>query len=504
MKSINLFLLTRNINGKDIFLYEGLLSAREEEIRHRMDEVELLKTLVSYLVRFRDPMKKMDGFFYSFTIPQISKEFDLLKIGKNGVVVNIELKSQMVALERIEKQLKQNRYYLNSIATDIYSFTLVHDNGQSRLYVYDTELRECTFEELENALSQIDEFVEEGIENLFKPKDYLISPLNTPDKFIGGKYYLTTQQEEIKREILRSINGGDKRIWGITGTAGTGKTLLLYDIAKEQSRLGRTCIIHCGLFSEGHTQLQGKIDNLDLIEAKAVNLESIRQYRYIFVDESQRIYENACKLILDVSRMENASCVFSYDYYQTLSYAEENRNIPEMLRQELGFVERSLTDKIRTNKEVASFIRNMINLNDKPQKQINYKNIEVIYANDYYEAGEIIKYYSTVKDYTFIGYTPSRFNCSSIDYFSRYINTHRVIGQEFDNVIFSMDDNFRYSEDGHLQGKEHPNPDYKFYKLWYQGVSRAREKLCILVIGNQELFSSILAIKKNDATLMQK
>lgn len=201
MKSINLFLLTRNIDDKDIFLYEDLLSAREEEIKHRMDEVELLKTLVSYLVGFADPMKKMDGFFYSFTIPQISKEFDLLKIGKNGVVINIELKSQMVALERIEKQLKQNRYYLNSIASDIYSFTLVNDNGQSRLYVYDTELRECRFEELENALSRIDEFVEEGIEDLFKPKDYLISPLNTPDKFISGKYYLTTQQEEIKRKF---------------------------------------------------------------------------------------------------------------------------------------------------------------------------------------------------------------------------------------------------------------------------------------------------------------
>ena len=258
MKSINLFLLTRSINDKDIFLYEDLLSAREEEITHRMEEVELMKTLVSNFIKFDNSMKKMDGFFYSFTIPQISKEFDLLKIGKNGVVVNIELKSQMVALEKIEKQLKQNRYYLNSIATDIYSFTLVNDNGQSRLYAYDTELRESCFEELDDALNQIDAFVEEGIENLFRPKDYLISPLNTPDKFIDGKYYLTKQQEEIKKEILRSINGGDKRIWGITGTAGTGKTLLLYDIAKEQSRLGRTCIIHCGLFSGGHVRLQGK------------------------------------------------------------------------------------------------------------------------------------------------------------------------------------------------------------------------------------------------------
>lgn len=448
MKSINLFLLTRNISDKDVFLYEDLLSAREEEIKHRMDEVELLKILVSNFIKFGNPMKKMDGFFYSFTIPQISKEFDLLKIGKNGVVVNIELKSQMVALERIEKQLKQNRYYLNSIGEDIYSFTLVNDNGQIRLYVYDTELRESTFEELEDALSQIDEFVEEGIENLFRPKDYLISPLNTPDKFISGKYYLTTQQEKIKKEILRSINGGDKRIWGITGTAGTGKTLLLYDIAKEQSRLGRTCIIHCGLFSGGHIRLQGKINNLDLIEAKAVNPESIGQYKYIFVDESQRIYANTCRLILRLSSMQNISCIFSYDYYQTLSHVEEGNNIPEMLRQESNFMERSLTDKIRTNKEVASFIRNMINLNDKPQKQVNYKNIDVIYANDYDEALKIVKYYCEEKNYTFIGYTPSREKYSPLNYFSGYINTHRVIGQEFDNVIFSMDDNFRYSEGG--------------------------------------------------------
>ena len=58
-----------------------------------------------------------------------------------------------------------------------------------------------------------------------------------------------------------------------------------------------------------------------------------------------------------------------------------------------------------------------------------------------------------------------------------------------------MDDNFQYAEDGHLQGKMHPNPNYIFYKLWFQGVSRAREKLCILVIGNEELFKKLLSVK---------
>ena len=56
-------------------------------------------------------------------------------------------------------------------------------------------------------------------------------------------------------------------------------------------------------------------------------------------------------------------------------------------------------------------------------------------------------------------------------------------------------DNFQYAEDGHLQGKMHPNPNYIFYKLWFQGVSRAREKLCILVIGNEELFKKLLSVK---------
>ena len=45
------------------------------------------------------------------------------------------------------------------------------------------------------------------------------------------------------------------------------------------------------------------------------------------------------------------------------------------------------------------------------------------------------------------------------------------------------------------QGKIHPNPDYIFYKLWFQGVSRARERLCILIIGNEPLFNNILQVK---------
>ena len=39
------------------------------------------------------------------------------------------------------------------------------------------------------------------------------------------------------------------------------------------------------------------------------------------------------------------------------------------------------------------------------------------------------------------------------------------------------------------------NPDLLFYKLLYQVISRAREKLCVLVVENYKLFSDILNIK---------
>ena len=45
-----------------------------------------------------------------------------------------------------------------------------------------------------------------------------------------------------------------------------------------------------------------------------------------------------------------------------------------------------------------------------------------------------------------------------------------------------------------IQGKEHPNPDLLFYKLLYQAISRARVKLCVLVVENYT--NTTLSVKK--------
>ena len=250
--------------------------------------------------------------------------------------------------------------------------------------------------------------------------------------------------------------------------------------------------------------MKNKLHNVNIMEAKELNLteegleeviEKIKDYRFILVDETQRIYENSFRLICKVVSQYDLIGIFSYDDFQTLSKSEENSRIVEKIHELEEFQEKRLTTKIRTNKEMAAFIEKLLNLNAGTEKGFRYEKIDILCADSIEEGKEIIKYYNKEKNYTFIEYTKSGYHKSNLDLYHGDINTHRVIGQEYDNVIIVMDDNFMYSDDGRLKTREHPNSNYLFYKLFFQGVSRAREKLCIVVVNNSELFRKILNIK---------
>ena len=70
-----------------------------------------------------------------------------------------------------------------------------------------------------------------------------------------------------------------------------------------------------------------------------------------------------------------------------------------------------------------------------------------------------------------------------------------MIGQEYDNVVMVLDDNFYYTDKGRLRAKEHPSGNYLFSKLLYQGLSRAKLRLCLVIVDNPDLFKKVLGIK---------
>lgn len=493
MKALNLYILCKAKNNDNIVLYEQTLSNRTEKLHIKNAELDTLNSLVDKLLVDKIEIDAVSGFFYSYTIPQIGKEFDLLKFDKAEGILNIELKSQMIDESKIKDQLLKNKYYLAAINTKVKLYTYVC--GQDMLYELTDkdELVSVDFNELIKVNNGMKNYCISGIERLFRTTNYLISPLNTPEKFLNDCYFLTQNQMEIKKKIIEKIDDG-YTMFGITGSAGTGKTLVLYDIAKTLSENYKVCVIHCGIECEGHQYLNRHNDNITVVEVKKAEEWFIEKYDYIIVDETQRIYSKNLNIILDCVLKNSQKVIFAYDYFQVLSETEKQRNIPEKLRQKKDFLEFKLSDKIRMNKNMTSFIKCMLNYTDVPKKRMNYSMIEILYAEDTIDAKRIIKYYKEKMKYVFINYTSS-IHLSTIDEFGDELNTHHVIGQEFDNVIIYMDENFRYLESGELQAKTHPNPDYMYYKLLYQAVSRCREKLCVVVIGNTPLFEKLLDIK---------
>lgn len=152
-----------------------------------------------------------------------------------------------------------------------------------------------------------------------------------------------------------------------------------------------------------------------------------------------------------------------------------------------------LSEKIRTNKELASFIISVRNLNRKPHIPMKYDNVSLAYANSIDEAKNIIEYYRN-KGYTFINYSKSNYNYSPYIQYEEDFDTHHVIGQEFDNVLMLMDKSFYYDTNNILQGIPHPNPDYLYPNLFYQGITRVREKIALVVVDAPELFEKISSI----------
>ena len=123
MKSINLFALTKSMTLEEPKLYEQGLSERDKTIRYDICEVKTINLLVKKMLASTSLKVESYGYFgwfYSFVIPQINKEFDLIKIDKADRILNVELKSQMVPEEAILNQLKKNCFYLSTIKSEVY------------------------------------------------------------------------------------------------------------------------------------------------------------------------------------------------------------------------------------------------------------------------------------------------------------------------------------------------------------------------------------------------
>lgn len=91
------------------------------------------------------------------------------------------------------------------------------------------------------------------------------------------------------------------------------------------------------------------------------------------------------------------------------------------------------------------------------------------------------------KEYTYIAIPNTNYESGLL----QKVNINDVVGKDYENVLMVIDSNYFYNNQK-LSSYNSKKNDYLYLKILYQGLSRTREKLVLIVYRNQKLFKEIL------------
>lgn len=474
MRSISIYALTRNQNTECLQKLERQLSGRGFFLRIKEWELESMKALVGKLEEHMQDVYAL-RFFYSFQIPKLGKEFDLLQI-RDDQIVNIELKSGIVSEDAILRQLVQNRYYLSVLGKSILSYTYISSEDRLVRLTNHDHIMEGDWEQLCNALEKGGQDYKGDIEELFQAELYLISPLTEPERFLRKEYFLTSQQRDIERQILKRIRAEREGYFHFSGLPGTGKTLLLYDIAMKLSARQQVCIIHCGEAGKEWKLLHERLRRIDFLSDSQLSEETeLDGYSSILIDEAHLLTSDSLTILLKKSR--HRPVIFSGDSEDMISPEEMDRSTVEMLKGLPGLQSYHLTNRIRTNAELSSFIQNMMHLPEKKSSRW-YPHIIVVYANNNREAENLLN-----------DFTRQGFRLRTVD------DPEQIIAlavRDTEKLAVLLDEHYYYDEKGYLRSE--CSDEHSCVRGLFHLLNQAKESLAFVVKDNMTVYEVLLEI----------
>ena len=491
MKAVNIYALTRIEGPERQAKLERQMSGRSKTLKIKEWETEGLKRLTERLYeRNRDIADY--SFFYSFNMPKLGKEFDLIRVDEESIV-NIELKSGNVSDEAIRRQLLQNRYYLATTGRSIAFYTYVSNDDRLLRLSNSGRLVEAGFDELAETLAKQKECYAGNIEDLFKEEEYLISPLTDPGRFLRREYFLTYQQRDIEKQMLSVISEakGGICIQGFTGLPGTGKTLLLYDLAMQLSENAAVCVLHFGAHEKELEQLDERLKRIDFYYCDNGTVPEVkRDYRMILVDEGHKINKDTLDRILRLSERLRAGIIISYDREDMMSYEVIKNTGAELIEQLPGFKGYKLTNRIRLNSELSSFISMLMHVSGRAHHR-DYPSVRVMYAGNEEETYGFLNML-TKEGYVYIEDVHPKQGEGAMEKTVVSIEATAAQCREFDSVVMLVDEKFEYDADGYLRYRASENEEA--VRHLYHGLARAKKRVALIIQGNENVLDTVLYI----------
>ncbi len=505
---VNIYALTRISDSERIERLERQMSGRDSFLKVKKWEIEGLKYFSEHLCHAMEHAADLE-FYYSFTLPKLGKEFDLIRVN-DEFILNVEIKSGNISDEAIQKQLLQNRYYLASIGRDAYFFTFVSNTGVLLRLSNAGRLVEASWEELAALLQKQDNCYQGAIEDLFREDQYLLSPLTDAGRFLRGEYFLTSQQREIKQRILRKIQNNvrkkikdavknesnfDINIQGFSGLPGTGKSMLLFDLAIELSRYESVCVFYFGKYTNELEEIDRRLKRVDFYYCSVSNdIKPSKAYAAILVDEGHRMDAHTWEMIQNAARDWNSPVIISYDVEECIAPEERQSSIVDIFESMAGFVKYRLTNRIRLNSELSSFIQCIVHMKRRCFRK-EYPHVSLMYASNLDEANVLLKVFGG-KGYVYI-WDLYKEPALSAEADNGVLGAMAVPAasacREYDRVVMMADESFYYDEDGFLRSSACGQAGSRVRNLFH-GLNRARKGIALIVIKNTILFDRLMGV----------
>lgn len=456
--------------------------AREHYLRYKHIKIRKAELADMHaFVRHVQPFGRaicFDHFYVGFQIEQIGKEFDLLRIAEN-YVVNIEIKSIHTG-EKIKRQLQRNRYYLTFLKRPMYFFTYVHEDNTLYELTENDELQKVSPRVVMDLLAQQRNIYTDNVQQLFDVTEYLISPIHHTDAFLAGQYFLNSQQSQFKTRLVEAMLGNEQCV-ALTGDSGTGKTLLLYDVAKTlyANDVG-VLLLQSGVLYSGQHMLNDSGWHILQAQHFATLHENWHEtVDVLIIDEAQKLDIETITHILHCIEHYELNAIFAYDPEHFLHVLTSAWHIDETLAPYVTDT-LHLTAKFRMHKELLAFIQHLFDASKHAYVE-NFTRISI----EYFETLESTQHYiqTLPRNWQLLNFT------APFDELRHHIE--QLSMKELDDVAVVLDATFFH--DGGRLTTMHEHAEVLLKMLYYH-LTRTRKHIKIIIVNNEPLLQYVLHI----------
>lgn len=305
----------------------------------RMRELTGITRLVAH---FPATLPVWQSVYVDYAVPSISKEFDMLFINAEGHIINIELKSDVhYDIEKIYKQLRNNRYYLTQVSQHVALFTYNSDldriyylTDQDTLDVIDLQDERWQTSVFYQAVMGFKSVAVADLDDVLRVRDYLVSPFTQLARFLKGQYLLMQPQQQLQAELSATPTPG---IYAVKAATSVGQTLMIYDTVKILREQGRVLLVHIGALKSAQATLRRQYGWHILPERqffKKVKRQRLQSYDVVIITDAQKLsvrHVNSLRryfaarhtrvfLIGDPNQQSKAT-ISNRDYFATLTHA---------------------------------------------------------------------------------------------------------------------------------------------------------------------------------------